>query len=47
MLLVALIILILLMFGSAPHWGLHKYGYGPSGLLGLLVIIALVLLLLR
>jgi hypothetical protein len=43
--LLLLIVLILLLFGGLPRWGYHSYGYGPSGIVGVLVIVALVLLL--
>jgi len=42
---VLLILLILLLVGALPNFGYHSYGYGPSGLLGVVVIILLVLLL--
>ena len=37
--------LILLLFGGLPRWGYHSYCYAPSGIVGVLVIAALVLLL--
>jgi hypothetical protein len=43
--LVLLIILILLVVGGLPTWGYHSYGYGPSGVGGLVLIILLILLL--
>lgn len=44
--LIILIILLLLAFGSAPTWGYSRgWGYGPSGILGILFIVVLVLLL--
>ena len=43
--LVLLILLIMLVVGGLPTWGYHSYGYGPSGLGGLLLIVLLVLLL--
>jgi len=43
--LLLLIVLILLLVGGLPTWGYHSYGYGPSGLVGVLAIILLVLLL--
>ena len=43
--LVLLIILIVLLLGGLPTWGYHSYGYGPSGILGVLLIIVIVLLL--
>ena len=40
-----LILLILLLIGALPSWGYSRaWGYGPSGLLSLLLIIVLVLL---
>jgi len=43
---VLLVILILMLIGAIPTWPHSKsWGYGPSGGLGLLVIILLVLLL--
>jgi hypothetical protein len=43
--LVLLIVLILLLVGALPNFGYHSYGYAPSGLVGVVVIILLVLLL--
>lgn len=44
---ILLIILVLFLIGAIPAWPhSRKWGYGPSGGLGLLVIILLVLLLL-
>jgi hypothetical protein len=43
--LLLLIVLILLLFGGLPRWGYHSYGYAPSGFLGVLAIVFLVLLL--
>ena len=43
--LLLLIVLIVLLLGGLPHLGFHSYGYAPSGFLGVLVIVALVLLL--
>jgi Protein of unknown function (DUF3309) len=43
---ILLIVLILLLVGAFPSWPHSKsWGYGPSGGLGLLVIILLVLVL--
>lgn len=41
---ILLVILILLLLGALPNW--HGYGFGPSGLIGLLVVVLLVLVLL-
>ena len=43
--LLLLIILILFLVGALPNFGYHSYGYAPSGLVGVVVIILLVLLL--
>ena len=43
--LVMLIILIVLLLGGLPTWGYHSYGYGPSGIVGVLLIVIIVLLL--
>jgi hypothetical protein len=45
-----LIIVLLILFfvgalGTAPGWGWHSAGWGPSGGLGLLFLVLLVLLL--
>ena len=43
---IVLIILFLLLIGALPTWGHSaKWGYGPSGGLGLIVVILLILLL--
>ncbi len=41
-----LIILLLLVFGGLPTWGYHNYGYFPSGILGTVLIVVLILFLL-
>ena len=39
--------LILLLIGAVPRWGYSAgWGYGPSGILGLILIIVVILLLL-
>lgn len=46
--LIILIILILLLVGAIPSWPHSRnWGYGPSGGLGLVVVIVLVLYLLH
>jgi len=43
---VLLIILILLLLGVFPRWGYSSgWGYGPSGVIGVILIIVIVLLL--
>lgn len=43
---ILIIVLLLLVFGAFPTWG-HSanWGYGPSGILGVVLIIVLVLFL--
>ncbi len=43
--LILLIVLILFVVGGLPTWGYHSYGYAPSGVGGLVVIILLTMLL--
>ena len=43
---ILLIVLILLLLGAIPTWPHSRgWGYGPSGLVGVLVIVLIVLLL--
>lgn len=43
---ILLIILILFLIGSLPTWGYSRgWGYGPTGGLGLIVVIIVILLL--
>ena len=39
------IVVLLLVFGGLPTWGYHNYGYGPSGIGGILLLILLIMLL--
>jgi hypothetical protein len=45
MITILIILLILILVGALPGWGYHAYGWGPSGIVGIIVIILLVLLL--
>lgn len=43
---ILLIILILMLLGAAPAWPYSRsWGYGPSGIFGVLLIVLIVLLL--
>ena len=43
---ILLIVLILILIGVLPTWGHSRgWGYGPSGILGIVVVVLLVLLL--
>jgi hypothetical protein len=42
---ILIILLILFLIGSLPTWGHSRnWGYGPSGILGLIAIVVIVLL---
>ena len=43
--LLVLIVLLLLVFGGLPTWGYHNYGYAPSGIGGIVLIVVLLLFL--
>lgn len=46
LILILLILLLLGAFGSLPTWGYaQSWGYGPSGLLGVALVILLILFL--
>ena len=43
---ILIVILILMLLGSIPRWGHSRnWGYGPSGGLGLIVLVLIVLVL--
>ncbi len=43
---ILIILLVLLLIGALPRWGYSSgWGYGPSGILGLIVIVVVILLL--
>lgn len=43
--LLLLIIMLLLLFASLPRWGYSLgWGYGPSGVLGMFLVVLLVLI---
>jgi Protein of unknown function (DUF3309) len=43
---ILIVILILMLLGAVPRWGHSRnWGYGPSGGLGLVVLVLIVLLL--
>lgn len=43
---ILLIILVLLCVGAFPSWGYSRgFGYGPSGVLGIVLVIVIVLVL--
>jgi hypothetical protein len=43
---ILLIILILILIGALPNWGYSRgWGYGPSGIVGVIVVVLIILLL--
>ena len=42
---VLLVMMLQLVIGSLPTWGYHEFGYGPSGIGGVLLLVLIVLLL--
>ncbi|MDR5772072.1 MULTISPECIES: DUF3309 family protein [unclassified Caballeronia] len=41
---ILIIVLILLLIGGLPTWGYSSaWGYGPSGLLGIILVVVIVL----
>ena len=45
---ILLIVIILLLIGAVPAWPHSRgWGYGPSGLLGVVLLVVIVVLLLR
>jgi sterol desaturase/sphingolipid hydroxylase (fatty acid hydroxylase superfamily) len=43
--LLLLILLVVLLMGGLPRWGYSQgWGYGPSGLVGLLLVVLVVML---
>jgi hypothetical protein len=46
--LILLVLLIILLLGAVPAWPYSRnWGYGPSGGLGVIVLIVIILLVLR
>jgi hypothetical protein len=42
--LILLVLLLLAIVGGLPNMGLHSYGYAPSGIGGVLLVVVVVLL---
>jgi hypothetical protein len=43
---ILIVVLVLLLIGALPTWGYSSgWGYGPSGIVGLLVIVLIIALL--
>ena len=43
---ILLIVLVLLLVGGLPTWGYSRsFGYGPSGIIGIILVVVLILVL--
>jgi len=41
--LIILVVLVLLLAGAVPHWGYSQsWGYAPSGVIGLILIVVFI-----
>ena len=40
-----LIVLLLIVFGGLPNWGYHQYGYAPSGIGSIVLLVVLIMFL--
>jgi hypothetical protein len=43
--LLLLIVVILFLVGGLPNWGYHSFGFAPSGIAGVVLLVVVVLLL--
>ncbi len=43
--LILLVVLILFLVGGLPNWGFHSLGFAPSGIVGVVLLVIVVLLL--
>ncbi len=43
--LILLIVLVLFLVGGLPNWGYHSFGFAPSGIAGVLLLVVIVMLL--
>jgi len=43
--LILLIVLVMFLVGALPNWGYHKLGFAPSGIVGVVLLVVVVLLL--
>jgi hypothetical protein len=43
--LILLIVLVVFLVGGLPNWGYHSFGFAPSGLAGVVLLVVIVMLL--
>jgi Protein of unknown function (DUF3309) len=41
-----IVVLVILFVAGTPRWGYHSLGWGPSGIVGVILVVLLVLVLL-
>jgi hypothetical protein len=41
---IVILILVLILIGALPYWGVHSYGWYPTGGAGALLLILLILI---
>ena len=42
---ILVIVLVLFLVGGLPNWSFHSYGFAPSGIAGVVLLVVVVLLL--
>ena len=42
---ILLIVLVLFLVSGLPRWGYHSYGYGSSGILGVVLLVVVIIFL--
>lgn len=42
---ILIVLLVLILVGGLPNWGYHSFGWGPSGIVGVLLVVILILFL--
>ena len=43
--LILLIVPVMFLVGALPNWGYHKFGFAPSGIAGVVLLVVVILLL--
>ena len=43
--LILLIVLVVFLVGGLPNWGFHSFGFAPSGIAGVVLLVVIVMLL--
>jgi Protein of unknown function (DUF3309) len=43
--LILVILLVLFLVGALPNWGYHKFGFTPSGIAGVVLLIVVAMML--